>query len=50
MSFDIEASGAAADAVRRLVPGLVEDLVASRITAGDATLWGADAEAEAVPA
>jgi glucose-6-phosphate isomerase len=47
VSFDIVASGAAADAVRRVVPGLVEDLVASRITAGDVTLWGADAEDEA---
>ena len=47
MSFDIVASGAAADAVRRLVPGLVDDLVASRLTAADVTLWGPDAEAEA---
>ncbi|HEY9478053.1 MAG TPA: glucose-6-phosphate isomerase [Microbacteriaceae bacterium] len=47
MSFDIVASGVAADAVRRIVPGLVDDLVASRITAGDVTLWGADAEDEA---
>ena len=47
MSFDVVASGASADAVRRIVPGLVEELVASRITAGDVTLWGADAEEEA---
>jgi glucose-6-phosphate isomerase len=47
VSFDIVASGAAADAVRRLVPGLVDDLVASRLTAADVTLWGPDAETEA---
>jgi glucose-6-phosphate isomerase len=34
-------------AVRRVVPQLVSDLVASRITGSDASLWGADAEAEA---
>ncbi|MDO9591274.1 MAG: glucose-6-phosphate isomerase, partial [Microcella sp.] len=33
--------------MERHVPRLVEQLVASRITAGDATLWGPDAEAEA---
>jgi glucose-6-phosphate isomerase len=32
---------------RRLTEQLVEDKVASRITAKDATLWGADAESEA---
>ncbi|GAA1754971.1 glucose-6-phosphate isomerase [Agromyces humatus] len=46
MSFRISVSGAAADAVRRTVPGLVSDLVASGITAQDATLWGSHAEAE----
>ncbi|HZW42400.1 MAG TPA: glucose-6-phosphate isomerase, partial [Agromyces sp.] len=46
MSFRISVSGDAADAVRRTVPGLVADLVASGITAQDAALWGPDAEAE----
>lgn len=46
MSFDVTASGAAAEAVDRVVPQLVSDLVASRLTAQDATLWGADAEDE----
>jgi glucose-6-phosphate isomerase len=46
MSFDIAVSGAAAEAVSRVVPQLVSDLVASRITAQDASLWGADAEEE----
>ena len=47
MSFDITVSGAAAEAVSRVVPQLVSDLVASRITGQDASLWGADAEEEA---
>jgi glucose-6-phosphate isomerase len=47
MSFRISVSGAAADAVRRTVPTLVADLVASGITAQDAELWGPGAEAEA---
>lgn len=47
MSFDITASGAALEAVDRIVPQLVSDLVASRIAGQDATLWGAEAEAEA---
>ena len=47
MSFRISVSGAAADAVRRTVPTLVADLVASGITAQDPALWGPDAEAEA---
>ncbi|KZE94128.1 Glucose-6-phosphate isomerase [Agromyces sp. NDB4Y10] len=47
MSFRISVSGAAADAVRRVVPELVADRVASRITALDATLWGPEAEDEA---
>lgn len=46
MSFDIAVTGDAREAVERIVPQLVSDLVASRITAGDPTLWGADAEAE----
>ncbi|TQL48031.1 glucose-6-phosphate isomerase [Homoserinimonas aerilata] len=47
MSFDITVSGAAAEAVDRIVPQLVSDLVASRITAQDPSLWGAAAEDEA---
>ncbi|MCU1551901.1 MAG: glucose-6-phosphate isomerase [Glaciihabitans sp.] len=47
MSIKITATGDALDAVRRLVPTLVKDLVASRITNLDETLWGPDAEAEA---
>ncbi|WP_127793516.1 glucose-6-phosphate isomerase [Agromyces sp. LHK192] len=46
MSFRIAVSGPAADAVRRAVPGLVADLVASGITAQDGTLWGPAAEEE----
>ncbi|WP_022892030.1 glucose-6-phosphate isomerase [Agromyces subbeticus] len=46
MSFRISVSGAAADAVRRTVPTLVADLVASGITGQDAALWGPEAEAE----
>lgn len=47
MSFRISVSGAAADAVRRTVPVLVADLVASGITGQDAELWGPAAEDEA---
>lgn len=47
MSFDITVSGAALDAVHRVVPQLVSDLVASRIAGQDASLWGPDAEQEA---
>jgi glucose-6-phosphate isomerase len=47
VSFDIAVSGAAAEAVDRVVPQLVSDLVASRITDLDPTLWGPDAEEEA---
>ena len=46
MSVKIVATGAAAEAVDRVVPQLVSDLVASGITAQDATLWGPDAESE----
>jgi glucose-6-phosphate isomerase len=42
----IAVSGAAAEAVNRVVPQLVSDLVASRLTGQDASLWGADAEEE----
>ncbi|HEY4268302.1 MAG TPA: glucose-6-phosphate isomerase [Galbitalea sp.] len=47
MSVAIKATGAAKAAVDRIVPQLVSDLVASRITSQDETLWGPDAEAEA---
>lgn len=46
MSIKISVSGATAAAVERHLPVLIEDLVASRITAQDNTLWGPDAEAE----
>ena len=47
MSVKIAVSGAAKTAVDRIVPQLVNDLVASRITGLDATLWGKDSEEEA---
>ncbi len=47
MTVIIAVSGAAAKAADRIVPQLVSDLVASRITAGDASLWGVEAEDEA---
>ncbi len=47
MSFDITVSGAALDAVGRIVAQLVSGLVASRIAGQDPTLWGPDAESEA---
>ncbi len=46
MSVKIAVSGAAAEAVERIVPQLVSDLVASGITSGDGSLWGPDAEEE----
>ncbi len=46
MSVKIGLSGAAAEAVDRIVPQLVSDLVASGITVGDGSLWGPDAEEE----
>jgi glucose-6-phosphate isomerase len=46
VSVKIAVSGAAAEAVDRIVPQLVSDLVASRITGGDGSLWGPDAEEE----
>ncbi|GAA2477701.1 glucose-6-phosphate isomerase [Terrabacter carboxydivorans] len=45
-SLSVSASGAAADAIGRHVPTLVDDAVASRLFAKDATLWGPDAESE----
>ncbi|MFV0374154.1 glucose-6-phosphate isomerase [Microbacterium sp.] len=47
MSFEIHVSGHVASVVEATLPGLVSDLIASGITAGDADLWGPDAEAEA---
>ncbi|MFS0893915.1 glucose-6-phosphate isomerase [Microbacterium sp. 179-I 3D3 NHS] len=47
MTFAIHTSGAPRTAIDETVPSLVHDLVASRITGGDATLWGAAAEQEA---
>ena len=47
MTVKIGLSGAAAEAVDRVVPQLVSDLVASRLMTGDATLWGPEAEPEA---
>ncbi|MEN9751583.1 MAG: hypothetical protein RLZZ600_630 [Actinomycetota bacterium] len=46
MSVRIHVSGAAQAAVEAHVPQLVADLVASRITDQDPTLWGPAAEAE----
>ena len=46
-SLEVTARGAAADAIAAHVPTLVEDEVASRIFAQDATLWGKAAEEEA---
>jgi len=47
VSFRISVSGAAAQAVRTVVPTLVADLVASGITSLDPALWGPEAEVEA---
>ena len=46
-SLEIVATGAAAEAVSRHLPGLVEESFASRLFAQDATLWGPEAEDEA---
>ena len=47
MSIRIAVSGAAAEAVDRVVPQLVSDLVASRLTGGDSSLWGPESDDEA---
>lgn len=47
MSFEIHVSGRPREVVASTLPGLVASLVASGITAGDPSLWGAAAEAEA---
>ncbi len=44
--LEVTASGEAADAVHAHVAALVDDHVASRLFAQDATLWGPEAEAE----
>jgi glucose-6-phosphate isomerase len=46
VTVTIAVSGAAAEAVERIVPQLVSDGVASRITTQDPTLWGPEAEEE----
>ena len=46
MTITIAPSGDAAQAVETVVPRLVDDLVASGITAQDPSLWGPDAEDE----
>ena len=43
----VSVSGVAADAVARHVPVLVAERFASRLSAGDDTLWGPDAQSEA---
>ncbi len=47
MSVTIHLSGHVASVVDATVPGLISDLVASGISAGDAFLWGPAAEEEA---
>ncbi|MER7797831.1 glucose-6-phosphate isomerase [Microbacterium sp. NPDC096154] len=47
MTISIRVSGAAEAAVATHLPALIEDMVASRITNLDPTLWGPDAEDEA---
>jgi glucose-6-phosphate isomerase len=47
VTFDIHLSGRVKSVVEATLPGLVDSLVASGITAGDGTLWGSAAEAEA---
>lgn len=47
MSFDIHLSGHVKSVVDATLPALVSSLVASGITAGDPSLWGPAAEAEA---
>jgi glucose-6-phosphate isomerase len=47
LSFEIHVSGRVRQVVEHTLPGLVDSLVASGITAGDADLWGPEAAAEA---
>ena len=46
-TFEVVATGAAADAIGGHVPALVKERLASRLFAQDATLWGEEAEPEA---
>ena len=46
-TFEVVATGAAADAISARVPALVEDGFAGKLFAKDPTLWGPDAEEEA---
>ena len=46
-TFEVVATGAAADAIGTRVPVLVEERFASRLFAKDPSLWGPDAEEEA---
>lgn len=47
MTVSVHVTQPARAVVDEIVPRLVADLVASRVTAGDPTLWGPDAEADA---
>lgn len=47
MSFEIHVSGHVKSVVDQTLPGLIDALVASGITAGDTDLWGAEAATEA---
>jgi len=47
MTVTVAARGAAQRAIEQHVPRLVEQLVASRITGGDSSLWGPEVEDEA---
>jgi glucose-6-phosphate isomerase len=47
MSFDLHLTGHVKSVVDATLPDLAASLVASGITAGDASLWGPDAETEA---
>src|SRR5688500_14360434 len=47
MSFEIHLTGHVKSVAQATLPGLIADLVASGITGGDSSLWGAEVEAEA---
>jgi glucose-6-phosphate isomerase len=47
VSFEIHVSGHVKQVVDQTVPGLVDSLIASGITAGDPDLWGPEAASEA---
>jgi len=48
MAFEIHLTGHVKEVVHETLPGLISDLVASGITAGDSSLWGPEAEPEAL--